>query len=67
MNPKTSRCLGNLNATTIRDEGFSLQAVGILNHSPVEPSIDGDDGIDFDDEGRVTTPGEFFWTTTIPT
>ena len=43
--------MSNLNATTIRDEGFSLQAVGILNPSPVVPSIDDDDdGVDFDDD-----------------
>ena len=33
------------------DEGFSLQAVGILNPSPVVPSIDdNDDGVDFDND-----------------
>ena len=43
--------MSNLNATTIRDEGFSLQAVGILNPSPVVPSIDdNDDGVDFDND-----------------
>ena len=36
----------------IRDEGFSLQAVGILNPSPVVPSIDDDDGVDFDDDAE---------------
>ena len=41
--------MSNLNSTMIHDEGFSLQAVGILNPSPVEPSIDDDDGVDFDD------------------
>ena len=40
----------NSNSMMIRDEGFSLQAVGILNPSPVEPSIDDDDGVDFDDD-----------------
>ena len=39
-----------LNPTMIHDEGFSLQAVGISNPSPVEPSIDDDDGVDFDDD-----------------
>ena len=34
----------------IHDEGFSLQAAGILNPSPVEPSIEDDDGVDFDDD-----------------
>ena len=34
----------------IHDEGFSLQAVGISNPLPVEPSIDDDDGVDFDDD-----------------
>merc|ERR1711862_94802 len=38
------------NSTVIRDEGFSIQAVGISNPSPVEPSIDDDDGVDFDDD-----------------
>ena len=32
------------------DEGSSLQAVGILNPMPVEPSIENDDGVDFDDD-----------------
>ena len=36
----------------IRDEGFSLQAVGILKTSPVVPSIDDDDGVDFDDDAE---------------
>ena len=39
-----------MNPTMIHDEGFSLQAVGISNPSPVEPSIDDDDGVDFDDD-----------------
>ena len=42
--------MSNLNSTVIRDEGFSIQAVGISNPSPVEPSIDEDDGVDFDDD-----------------
>ena len=42
--------MSNLNSTMIHDEGFSLQAVGISNPSPVEPSIDDDDGVDFDDD-----------------
>ena len=40
-----------LNSAMIHDKGFSLQAVGISNPSPVEPSIDDDDdGVDFDDD-----------------
>ena len=42
--------MSNLNSTVIHDEGFSIQAVGISNPSPVEPSIDEDDGVDFDDD-----------------
>ena len=40
----------NSNSMMIRDKGFSLQAVGILNPSPVETSIDNDDGVDFEDD-----------------
>ena len=42
--------MSNLNSTVIRNKGFSIQAVGISNPSPVEPSIDEDDGVDFDDD-----------------
>ena len=40
----------NSNSMMIRDKGFSLQAVGILNSSPVDSSIINDDGVDFDDD-----------------
>ena len=42
--------MSNLNSRVIRDEGFSIQAVGISNPSPVESSIEEDDGVDFDDD-----------------
>ena len=42
--------MSNLNSKMIHDKGYSLQAVGISNPSPVEPSIDDDDGVDFDDD-----------------
>ena len=32
------------------DEGSSLQAVGILNPMPVEPSIENNDGVDSGDD-----------------
>ena len=49
-NESEDESMSNLNSTMIHDEGFSLQAVGISNPSPVEPSIDDDDGVDFDDD-----------------
>merc|ERR1711971_1107386 len=49
-NESGDESMSNLNPTMIHDEGFSLQAVGISNPSPVEPSIDDNDGVDFDDD-----------------
>ena len=45
-NESEDESMSILNPTMIHDEGFSLQAVGISNPSPVEPSIDDDDGVD---------------------
>ena len=50
LNESGDESMSNLNSTIIHGEGFSLQAVGISNPSPVEPSIDDDDGVDFDDD-----------------
>ena len=47
-NESEDESMSILNSAMIHDEGFSLQAVGISNPSPIEPSIDDDDGVDFD-------------------